>query len=370
MRRRSPVCTLLVVALAPASHASDRAAGRILYQGKGGCVSCHSIENRGGSLGPDLSDVGALRTREALRLSLTDPDAEVRPEYITISVVTNRGEHIEGIRLNEDDFSIQIRDAAGSPRSFLKDTVKTVSRELRSLMPSYAGKLTVSEIDELVAYLSSLKGDVVRPGEGTATARSIAPVSERLDWLTRPDRDSDERPTAVLDALQILPGAVVADLGAGAGYFTWRLAERVGPRGKVVAVEIQKKMMDLIAEDLKKRSLKNVDLVLGDEKDPRLPPGAFDLVLVANAYHEFSNPDVMLSAIRQSLKPGGRLAVLEYRKEDAYTPLEELHKMTLRELRSEIEARGFQTEQVLQFLPIQHLVIFKAGDERNLGALP
>jgi putative heme-binding domain-containing protein len=359
-----------VVALASASHASDRTAGRILYQGKGGCVSCHSIENRGGSLGPDLSDIGALRTREALRLALTDPDAEVRPEYITISVITSRGDRIEGIRLNEDDFSIQIRDDAGNPRSFLKDATKTISRELRSLMPSYSAKLSAREIDDLVAYLSSLKGEVVRTGEGTTTPRSIAPVSERLDWLTRPDRDSDERPTTVLEALQIPPGAVVADLGAGAGYFTWRLAERVGPRGKVVAVEIQKKMLDLIGEDLKKRSLKNVDLVLGDEKDPRLPPGAFDLVLVANAYHEFSNPGAMLSAIRRSLKPGGRLAVLEYRKEDAYTPLEEPHKMTLRELRSEIEARGFQTEQVLQFLPVQHLVIFTARDERSHEGAP
>jgi SAM-dependent methyltransferase len=135
-------------------------------------------------------------------------------------------------------------------------------------MPSYASKLSTTEIDNLVAYLSSLKGTLIQPGEVVTRTRSLAPVSENIDWLTRPERDADERPNAVLDALRIPEGAAVADVGAGTGYFTWRLAGRVGPNGRVTAVEIQPKMLDHIAQDVKNRKLTNVDLVLGGERDP------------------------------------------------------------------------------------------------------
>ena len=352
-------CLLTLAAQSGGRITGDRAAGKVVFEGKGDCLNCHTIENRGGSLGPDLSDIGVMRTPESLRLAVTDPDAEIQPEYFTITVLTNRDERIRGIRLNEDDFSIHLRDTEGNLRSFQKDHLKILSRELRSLMPSYTSRLSAPEIDNLVAYLSSLKGTLVRPDEGVVRTRPIAPVSERLDWLTRPDRDGDERPNAVLDALQIPEGAAVADVGAGAGYFTWRLAQRVGPRGKVIAVEIQTKMLDLIAQDLKKRDITNVTLVPGEERNPRLPEETLDLVLLANAYHEFSEPAAMMAAIRRSLKPNGRVVVLEYRKEDAYSPIEELHKMTLQDVRREIESMGYETEQVLQILPIQHFLIFR-----------
>jgi putative heme-binding domain-containing protein len=336
------------------------AAGRAIFAGKGGCLNCHAVENQGGSLGPDLSEVGVTRTLETLRAALLDPDAEIEAEYLTISLVTKRGERVQGIRLNEDDFSIQLRDTNGNLRSFQKDGLETLGRELRSLMPSYAATLSTGEIDDLVAYLGSLRGAVVRPGGTAGRTRTIAPVSERVDWLTRPERDGEERPEAVLDALQIPGGATVADVGAGAGYFTWRLARRVGPGGKVIAVEVQQRMLDLIADDLKQRRATNVELVLGEERNPRLPEGGLDLVLLANAYHEFSEPEIMMAAIRRSLKPRGRVAVLEYRKEDNYSPVEGLHQMSLRELRSEWESMGFETEQVLRLLPRQHLVIFRS----------
>lgn len=299
-----------------------------------------------------------MRTPESLRLALKDPDAEIHSEYFTIRVLTRRDEQIRGIRLNEDDFSIQLRDTGGNLRSFQKDHLKSLWRELRSLMPSYASKLSATEIDNLVAYLSSLKGTLVQPGDAVTRMRSIAPLSERIDWLTRADRDADERPNAVLDSLRIPVGAAVADVGAGMGYFTWRLAERVGPKGRVIAVEIQPNMLDLIAQDIKKRKLTNVDLVLGGERDPGLPERALDLVLLANAYHEFSEPEAMMAAIHRSLKTNGRAVVLEYRKEDAYTPMEETHKMTLKDVRAEIESMGFETEQILRILPMQHLLIF------------
>ena len=350
-------CLLFTFAVQSAAG-GDPAAGKTLFTSHG-CIKCHSLDQQGGSLGPDLSDIGVLRTPESLRIALTDPDAEIHSEYFTITVQTNRGDKISGIRLNEDDFSIQLRDAQGNLRPFQKDNLKNLSRQMRSLMPSYASKLTAGEIDSLVAWLGSLKGTIVPPGGGFTRTRAIAPVSERIDWLTRPERDADERPTVVLELLGLSEGATVADVGAGAGYFTWRLAGQVGRKGKVIAVELQQKMLDLIAEDLRKRGITNVELVLGRENDPRLPEGSLDLVFMANAYHEFAEPDVMMNAIRRSLKSGGRVVVLEYRKEDLYSPVEELHKMTLRDLRSEIESFGFETERVLDVLPIQHFLIFR-----------
>src|SRR5712691_8439980 len=120
----------------------DASAGKAIFYGKGGCVNCHSIQNRGGSVGPDLSEIGIRRTPESLRLAIVDPDAEIYNEYFTVIAVTKLGQRIEGIALNEDDISIQLRDARGNLRSFLKENLKELRREQRSLMPSYASKLS------------------------------------------------------------------------------------------------------------------------------------------------------------------------------------------------------------------------------------
>jgi putative heme-binding domain-containing protein len=341
-----------------AAAGGDPAAGKALFEGKGGCQSCHALDDKGGSFGPVLSEIGIMRSPESLRLALTDPDAEIYEEYLTIVAVTSRGERVEGIKLNEDDISIQVREPDGTPRSFLKENLKELHREERSLMPSYAARLSATEIDNLVAYLRTLRGEPPQPGAAAPRTRMIAPVSENLTWLNRPERDKDERPETLLDFLQIPAGSTVADLGAGSGYFTWRLARRVGPQGKVLAVDIQQEMLDLIAQDLKKRNVTNVELLLGGERDPRLPAGALDLVLIANAYHEFAEPEAILAAVRRSLKPNGRMVVLEYRKERSYTPMPSLHKMTMQEMRSEIEPAGFQLERALDFLPDQHGLIF------------
>ena len=270
--------------------------------------------------------------------------------------MTKLGQRIEGVALNEDDLSIQLRDAAGNPRSLLKENLKEVRREERSLMPSYASKLSSAEIDHLVAYLRTLRGapvGIAQRAAAVSRTRQIAPVSENISWLIRPDRDADERPETLLDALRIPPGATVVDLGAGAGYFTGRLAQRVG-QGKVIAVDIQPEMLDRIA----KQKLANVVLVLGTQHDPRLPHAAVDLVLIANAYHEFSDPPAILAAVRRSLKPNGRLVVLEYSKENPHSPVSEPHSMSLDEIRSEIEPAGFQLDRILDFLPMQHGLIF------------
>mgnify|MGYP003334279762 FL=1 len=227
-------------------------------------------------------------------------------------------------------------------------------------MPSFANKLSSAEIDNLVEYLETLKGSHPAPNAPVRRTRDTAGVSENLEFLGRPDRNQKERTDDLLDALRIPAGSVVADLGAGTGYFTWRLAQRTGPRGKVFAVDIQQKMLDLVAREVKQHDLHNVELVLGEERDPHLPEKSLDLVLIAYAYHEFSQPEDIMAAVRWSLKPGGRVVLLEYSLESAYTPVPGLHKMRLEDIRSEIEPMGFAVDRILHFLPNQHCVIFVA----------
>jgi putative heme-binding domain-containing protein len=351
---------LLLMPVLPAQN------GRALFAGKG-CVRCHSIDHRGGSLGPDLTEIGLKRSAASLRTSILDPDAEIFREYLTVVITTADGHRLEGIGLNEDDVSIQIRDREGNPRSFLKSALKDVHREQRSLMPSYSGKLSAAELAELVRYLESRKG-AAEPAAG----REPGPLTTDLAWLTRANRDSQERPELLLDSLGIRPGFTVVDLGAGAGYFTWRLARRVGDAGKVIAVDIQQSMLDRIAADIQQRRLKNVQnvqLVLGTPSDPKLPAGVADLVLIANAYHEFSEPAAMMAAVHRALKPNGRVVVVEYAEEKDDDPVAGLYAMSLAQLRGEIEALGWELDRTLDFLPLQNGLIFRKRGQPITGHL-
>lgn len=190
--------------------------------------------------------------------------------------------------------------------------------------------------------------------------RQIAPVmsAAHADWLTRPDRDAEEQPDRVVQELHIAPGSAVADLGAGVGYFTWRLAKAVGDQGKVIAVDIQPDMIERLTKNLEERGIHNVDVVLGSEDDPRLPPDQLDLVLLVDVYHELQQPERTMEHVRRSLKPGGRVVLIEYRKEDPSIPIQPLHKMTVREVRDELEPMGFKFEELMGFLPTQHIIIF------------
>ena len=192
------------------------------------------------------------------------------------------------------------------------------------------------------------------------TGRRIAPVMGMggADWLVRPEREAEEAPGAALDALGIRKGQAVADIGAGAGYFTWRLAERVGPEGTVYANDIQPAMLDLLKKNIAGLGLHNVKTVLGKPDDPRLPAGKIDLVLLVDVYHEFSEPRKMLRKIRESLKPDGRLVLLEYRQEDPNVPIRPEHKMSVTQVKAEIEPEGYHFETSLETLPRQHILIF------------
>jgi ubiquinone/menaquinone biosynthesis C-methylase UbiE len=194
-----------------------------------------------------------------------------------------------------------------------------------------------------------------------ATGRAIAPVMGigGADWLVRTERGTEEAPDKALDAIALSKGDVVADIGAGVGYFTWRMAERVGLTGKVYANDIQPAMLEKLQKNVAARGLTNVIPVLGSEADPKLPVGKLDLALLVDVYHEFSQPQKMLAGIRESLKPSGRLVLLEYRKEDPSVPIKLEHKMTVKEVRAEIEPEGFKFETSLETLPRQHILTFR-----------
>ncbi len=294
---------------------------------------------------------------KSLRLALTDPDAEIFPEYYTVIVETKDGDTVRGLALNEDDLSIQIRDINGNPRSFLKDDLKSSRREVRSLMPSYASRLSAAEIEDVVAYLRTLRGSA--PAKRMKRTRQPdRSFGDDVAFLDRLDRDADDRPDTLIGSLEIPAGAQVADVGPGTGYYTWRLAQKVGSKGKVIAVDVQQTMLDLTAATLKKHQLSNVQLLLGNETDPRLPPDSLDLVLMVNSYHEFSEPEAMMAAVNRSLKPGGRLVVIEYSDDADFGSIDDTEKMTTQQIRSEIEPLGFELDHILDFLPNQNGLIF------------
>jgi precorrin-6B methylase 2 len=281
----------------PPPAASDVDAGRALFEGKGNCLSCHRVAETGGRTARDLSWIGLLRAPGTLRAAVTNPKSH----------------------------------------------------------PSVTS-LTSAEIDHLVAFLRTQRA--LWKLSGDAPEREIAPTTENAPFFNRADRDKEERPELLIDALHIRSGATVADIGSGTGYFTWRLARKVGTKGKVYAVDVQQSMLDLTKQAVDEHKLTNVQYVLATESSPRLPERSVDLVFIAYAYHEFGDPAAMMRAIRRALKPGGRVLILEYAKESNIAPASSLHRMSFEEIRREIEPLGFVVDQLLDFLPVQHGVVF------------
>jgi SAM-dependent methyltransferase len=201
---------------------------------------------------------------------------------------------------------------------------------------------------------------VAVPGVHPVSGRRFADVMgwQGAEWLERSERDVEEEPDRALDALGNLASATVADVGAGAGYFTVRLAGRVGTGGRVYANDLQPEMLKLLGARLAREGIQNVTLVQGAIDDPQLPPAALDLVLMVDVYHEFSQPQKMLRAIHAAMKPDGRLVLLEYRKEDPTVPIRIEHKMSIEEAKMEIEIEGFRLLRVDGRLPRQHILIF------------
>jgi ubiquinone/menaquinone biosynthesis C-methylase UbiE len=194
--------------------------------------------------------------------------------------------------------------------------------------------------------------------------RRIAPAMTHLaaNWLIRAERESEEDPAQMLGQLGLTPGMVVCDMGCGNGFYSLILAEKVGPTGKVLAVDIQPEMLQLLSRRAAESKRENIDMILGTVTDPKLPPGEVDLVLMVDVYHEFSHPREMLAAIRKSLKPEGRIALVEFREEDPSVPIKPEHKMSKRQILKEYTENGFKVSSEYDGLPWQHLM-FLARDE-------
>jgi ubiquinone/menaquinone biosynthesis C-methylase UbiE len=211
-----------------------------------------------------------------------------------------------------------------------------------------------------VAALATMPASGQQPGKHPVSGRVFAlPMSvEGAPWLERREREDEEDPDLAMRLLRIPRGATVADIGAGSGYFTLRLARAVGEKGRVYANDLQQGMLDLLQKNVARARLSNVTPVLGSESDPNLPPDSIDLALMVDVYHELSQPQVMLRRIRDALKSGGRLVLLEYRAEDPSVPIRPEHKMTKAQVKLEIEPEGFRQQRVYDDLPWQHLIVF------------
>jgi ubiquinone/menaquinone biosynthesis C-methylase UbiE len=180
-----------------------------------------------------------------------------------------------------------------------------------------------------------------------------------IEWLDRREREEEEQPAKVLDSLDLRPGEVVADLGAGSGYFTFRIAPKVGKTGKVVAVEVQEAMLSALRARAATMKATNVEVVQGSEIDPHLPVSSVNLVLVVDVYHELAYPFEVMTRVREALKPGGRVVFVEYRKEDPAVRIKEVHKMSVQQLEKEMNAVGLVRVRTVETLPLQHIVIFE-----------
>ena len=200
-----------------------------------------------------------------------------------------------------------------------------------------------------------------RDRPGFYMGRRIADVMswQGAEWLYRETRIEEEQPEAMLDALELAPGMTVADVGAGVGYHSLRLARRVGPDGVVLATDVQPEMLRMLRDNARAAGVRNVRPLLASQRDAKLPEGEVDLILMVDVYHEVTDPERLLDAFLAALKPGGRLVLVEFRGEDPEVPIKPEHKMTLEQARREVEPRGFAFKTSHEFLPWQHVIVFE-----------
>jgi protein-L-isoaspartate O-methyltransferase len=221
---------------------------------------------------------------------------------------------------------------------------------------------------------------IVAIAAGLSSAQRTHPISGRpiagvmghqgAAWLERPEREAEEGPSKAIAALKLGPGQAVADIGAGSGYYTMLLSAAVGPRGRVYATDIQPEMLALIRKKVEEKRVSNIEIILGTPTESGLPAAAIDLALMVDVYHELAQPQAFLQSLKRALKPDGHLVLIEFRKESAWVPIREEHKMTVREARMELEAEGYRFERVIDVLPWQHILMFRPdGDRRGKGEL-
>jgi SAM-dependent methyltransferase len=195
--------------------------------------------------------------------------------------------------------------------------------------------------------------------------REIAQVMSYhgANWLERPEREKEEHTSKLLPPLKIKPGDHVVDLGAGSGYYTFRLADIVGAKGKVYAVDIQPEMLEIIKKRMTKRGNKNIELIKNTETELKLPAGSADLILMVDVYHELSYPYEMTVEMVKALKPGGRMVFVEFRLEDDNVPIKLVHKMSEKQVLKEMEGHALRHVETQRHLPWQHVIIFEKKAE-------
>lgn len=182
-------------------------------------------------------------------------------------------------------------------------------------------------------------------------------------WLERNERQEEERSDLLMKALKFRPGEAVADIGAGSGYYTRLIARAVGTNGIAFATDIQQEMLDILTNKAAQAGIRNIRPVLGTESDPGLPAASVDTILIVDVYHEMEFPFEMMAGLARSLKPGGRLVLVEYRGEDRAVPIKELHKMTEEQVKKELAPHPLKFDETLRMLPWQHVMIFRKNDQ-------
>jgi ubiquinone/menaquinone biosynthesis C-methylase UbiE len=182
-------------------------------------------------------------------------------------------------------------------------------------------------------------------------------------WLIRESREREEDCSTMLRELGVKPGMTVCDMGCGNGFYALRLAQLVGPAGRVLAVDIQPEMLRLLQARAAEAKVENIEPVLGSLTDPRLPVGKVDFILCVDVYHEFSHPEHMLAGMRRALAPGGRLVLVEFRSEDPEVPIKPLHKMSKKQVLKELQPNGFKLVRQFDELPWQHMMFFERNDD-------
>lgn len=190
------------------------------------------------------------------------------------------------------------------------------------------------------------------------------------EWLMRRVREAEEGPSQMREQLHVKPGMVVCDMGCGNGYHTLPLAEMVGEKGKVYAVDVQPEMIEMLKQNIESKGLKNIVPINSLYHDPKLPPNTCDMILLVDVYHEFSHPVQMLAGMRAALKPDGQLVLVEFRAEDDSVPIKPEHKMSKAQINKEMNANGFKLVREYDGLPWQHLMFFGKAEQEAAKAAP
>jgi ubiquinone/menaquinone biosynthesis C-methylase UbiE len=228
--------------------------------------------------------------------------------------------------------------------------------QLLTFQESFAQK---NNSDSLYTYGAASPGGTGKFYLGREIAHIMG--ASNAEWLDRASRPQEEHTQLAIDKIEIPEDGVIADIGAGTGYYTFKLAPKV-PKGKVYAVEIQDEMIAALNERKKKLNNTNVEVIKGSVTSQNLPQNSIDLAIMVDVYHELEYPVEILASLKKSLKKDGRLLLIEYKGEDPAVAIRPLHKTTVKQLNKELEANGFKLAYDGDFLPIQHFLVYKKVD--------